>query len=38
MLSDAGYRGYVVLEFEEDEDPTVACPRYVDELRQAFAI
>ena len=37
ILSDAGYRGYIVLEFEEPEDPRQACPRYIDELRQAFA-
>jgi sugar phosphate isomerase/epimerase len=36
ICSEAGYRGYIVLEFEENEDPRVACPRYVDELRQAF--
>lgn len=35
-LADVGYRGYVVLEFEENEDPRLACPRYVDELRKAF--
>jgi sugar phosphate isomerase/epimerase len=38
ILADAGYRGYVVLEFEESEDPRVACPRYMDELRAAFAL
>ncbi|MFH1922525.1 MAG: sugar phosphate isomerase/epimerase family protein [Planctomycetota bacterium] len=36
ILTDAGYRGYIVLEYEEDEDPRVACPRYLDELREAF--
>ena len=38
ILSDAGYRGYIVLEFEEPEDPIAACPRYVDEMRQAFTL
>ena len=38
ILTDAGYRGYIVLEFEESEDPRVACPRYMDELRAAFAL
>lgn len=33
----ANYRGYIVLEYEEDEDPRIACPRYMDELRAAFA-
>ena len=37
MLTSAGYRGYIVLEFEEQEDPRVACPRYVGELRKAFS-
>ena len=37
ILNDSGYRGYVVLEFEEAEDPRQACPRYMDELRKAFA-
>jgi sugar phosphate isomerase/epimerase len=37
ILREAGYRGYVALEFEEDEDPRVACPRWVDAIRAAFA-
>ena len=37
ILTAAGYRGYIVLEYEEDEDPRVACPRHLDELRAAFA-
>lgn len=36
IVSDAGYRGYVVLEFEENEPPREACRRYVDEMRAAF--
>lgn len=36
ILRESGYRGYIVLEYEESEDPRVACPRYVDELRDAF--
>ncbi len=36
ILTDAGYRGYIVLEYEENEDPRVACPRYMDQLREAF--
>ena len=38
IMADAGYRGYIVLEFEEPEDPLTACPRYVDEMRAAFTI
>ncbi len=37
ILADAAYRGYIVLEYEEDEDPRVACPRYLGQLREAFA-
>lgn len=37
ILKAAGYRGYIVLEFEEDEDPRTACPREIEALRQAFA-
>ena len=37
ILTEAGYRGYIVLEYEEAEDPRVACPRYLAELREAFA-
>jgi sugar phosphate isomerase/epimerase len=37
ILRDAGYRGYVVLEFEEKGDPRTECPKYLDQLRTAFA-
>ena len=37
MMRDANYRGYVVLEYEEGDDPREACPRYLKELRAAFA-
>jgi sugar phosphate isomerase/epimerase len=37
ILKDAGYRGYIVLEFEDAEDPRVACPRELKKLREAFA-
>ncbi len=36
ILRDAGYRGYIVLEYEEDGDPRVACPAVMEELREAF--
>ncbi len=36
MLRDNGYRGYIVLEYEEKEDPRVACPQHLEELRKAF--
>ncbi len=38
ILRDSGYRGYIVLEYEEtDEDPRTACPKFINELRAAFA-
>lgn len=36
ILRDANYRGYIVLEYEEDGDPRVECPKFVDQLREAF--
>jgi sugar phosphate isomerase/epimerase len=36
ILNDAGYRGYLVLEYEEN-DPRVHIPRYIDELRGLIA-
>ncbi|HET6385985.1 MAG TPA: sugar phosphate isomerase/epimerase family protein [Armatimonadota bacterium] len=33
ILSDAGYRGYLSIEFEEDEDPEVGVPRFVEQLK-----
>lgn len=37
ILSSSGYRGYIVLEYEESEDPRTACPKHIEELRKAFA-
>jgi sugar phosphate isomerase/epimerase len=37
ILRDAGYRGYVVLEYEAREDPHQAIPRHLDSLREAIA-
>lgn len=36
ILVDADYKGWVVLEYEEEEDPRTAVPRYVDRLRTLF--
>ena len=36
ILSSAGYRGYIVLEFEEPEEPRAACPKYMADIRKAF--
>lgn len=37
LLREAGYRGYVVLEYEEEGDVRVECKRHVDKLREAFS-
>ncbi|MEX2187542.1 MAG: sugar phosphate isomerase/epimerase family protein [Pirellulales bacterium] len=37
ILREAGYRGYVALEFEEKGDPRAECEKYLDQLRSAFA-
>jgi sugar phosphate isomerase/epimerase len=34
ILKDANFHGYVALEYEANEDPKVAVPRYVKELRK----
>lgn len=36
ILRDAGYRGFVVLEYEEKGDPRRECPKFMDQLRDAF--
>ncbi len=36
ILRESGYRGYIVLEYEEPGDPLKDCPRYVDDIRRAF--
>ncbi len=36
ILGDVGYRGYIVLEYEEKGDVRQECARYVRQLRQAF--
>lgn len=37
ILRNVGYRGYIVLEYEEPGDPRVECPRYLEKIREAFA-
>jgi sugar phosphate isomerase/epimerase len=34
ILADAGYRGYIVLEYEAKEDPKTAVPRHIATLRK----
>jgi sugar phosphate isomerase/epimerase len=37
ILKDANFHGYVALEYEAKEDPKVAVPRFVKELRKLIA-
>ncbi len=37
ILKDVNYRGWVALEYEEEEEPKIAVPRYLDELRRLTA-
>ena len=37
ILQQTGYQGYIVLEYEEAGDPRTECPKFLDQLRQAFA-
>ena len=37
ILKQAGYRGYLVLEYEEKEDPRENIPAILDELRELIA-
>ena len=36
ILRDAGYKGYVTIEFEGKEDPATGVPKSVDLLREAL--
>ena len=37
LLRDVNYRGFVTLEYEAEEDPKVAVPRYLGQLRKLVA-
>jgi sugar phosphate isomerase/epimerase len=37
ILQDAGYRGYLALEYEASDDPFTTIPRYLAELRKLIA-
>lgn len=37
ILRESGYRGYIVLEYEEEADPRMACGEYLERIRAAFA-
>ena len=37
ILKQAGYRGFVALEYENERDPKEAVPRYLDTLRRLIA-
>jgi hydroxypyruvate isomerase len=34
ILQDINYRGWVALEYEDEEEPKAAVPRYLAELRK----
>ena len=36
VLNDAGYRGYLNIEFEEDQDPKLGVPKVVEEMKTAL--
>jgi sugar phosphate isomerase/epimerase len=36
ILNAANYKGWVVLEYEEKEDPRVAIPRYIEQLKKVY--
>lgn len=36
IMRQANYRGYIVLEYEESGDPREECPKYLDQIREAF--
>ena len=36
LLKDAGYRGYIVLEYESKPDPYEAIPKHLAEIRAAL--
>lgn len=36
ILREGGYGGYIILEYEESEDPLVAVPRYLEEIRHSL--
>ena len=37
ILKQANYRGWLALEYEDSEEPKVAVPRYLAELRRLTA-
>lgn len=37
ILKEAGYRGFVAFEYEDEPDPKEAVPRYIDTLRRLIA-
>ena len=37
ILREVNYRGYIVLEYEESGNPREECPKFMDQLRDAFA-
>lgn len=38
ILKDAHYRGFLVLEYESEEDPFIAIPRHLKKLRELISV
>lgn len=36
VMQDIGYRGYISIEYEEEEPPDTGMPRFVEELKRVF--
>ncbi len=36
ILGHVGYRGWICLEYEEADDPRIACPEHLGKLREVF--
>ena len=37
ILREANYRGYLIFEYEEDEDPYTAIPKALPEIRRLIS-
>jgi sugar phosphate isomerase/epimerase len=38
IFQKVGYKGYVSIEFEGNEDPLVAVPKSLEMIREAFSV
>ena len=37
ILNEINYRGWLALEYQDEEEPKIAVPRYLEELRRLTA-